>query len=191
MNTQWEICAECEKKEVEQWKFSWTLLLKKVTAENLARVFARCVDGRYLLKDSKEALLAVPGADAGIFAVVWTVLKNLLKKQALDIKEEDVIRGYMLVRWGESNLRFHIDDHDHSDDNSQNPLKGCGYMGVLHSSAEKFNFDHNDIILIDQFVEQAKAWGAEVIKLQGDHKEEAIVVVSNSWINVLNITQEW
>ncbi len=189
MDNQWEICAECEEKEVEQGKFRWTLLIQQVVVENLAKVLARCVDGRYLPEDAKEAPLAVPGADAGIFAIVWAVLKDVLGEEIRKSKE-DIITGYMLVRWGVANLRFHVDDHDHPDDDPKNPLKWCGYMGVLHKHTGQFGLSFEDIEVIDQFVNQAEQWWAKVIKLKGDHKEEAVVIVEKPWVNVLNITKE-
>ena len=192
MDTHEEICAECEEKEVEQGKFRWTLLIQQVVEENLAKVLARCVDGRYLPEDAKEAPLAVPGADAGIFAIVWAVLKDILKEKVSfdDGFNQKVINAYAEVRWGWGNLRFHKDDHDHSDDDPKNPLKWCGYMGVLHKHTGQFGLSFEDIEVIDQFVNQAEQWWAKVIELEGDHKEEAVVIVETPWVNVLNITKE-
>ena len=180
-----------EPKSVVDWDSKLTLQISKVKA-NLAEVLARCVDGRYDLEYAKEAPLAVPGADAGIFAVVWRVLKEVLDQHNVNIRElkKDIITWYMLSRGGISNLRFHIDDHDHSNDNSSNPLKGCGYMWVLHTSTGEFDLWEKDIKVIDEFVERAKNGWAEVVKLTWDHSEVAVAKVLRPNANVLNITEE-
>ena len=169
-----------------------TLQVLELTQEDLLKVLARCVDGRYDLDDAKEAPLAVPGADAGIFAVVWSVLKEVLDQPDVNISDlkKDIINWYMSVRWWSPNLRFHIDDHDHSNDNSSNPLKGCGYMWVLHTSTGEFDLWEEDIKVIDEFVEGAKNEWAEVVKLTWDHSEVAVAKVLRPNANVLNITEE-
>ena len=169
-----------------------TLQVLEPTQKDLLRVLARCVDGRYDLDDAKEAPLAVPGADAGIFAVVWSVLKEVLDQPDVNISDlkKDIINWYMSVRWWSPNLRFHIDDHDHSNDNSSNPLKGCGYMWVLHTSTGEFDLWEEDIEVIDEFVEIAKNGWAKVVKLTWAHNEVAVAKVLRPNANVLNITEE-
>ncbi len=169
-----------------------TLQVLKSTQGDLSKVLARCVDGRYDLEDAKEAPLAVPGADAGIFAVVWSVLKEVLDQPDVNISDlkEDIVTWYMLIRWWSSNLRFHTDNHEHSNDNSPNPLKGCGYMWVLHTSTGKFDLWEKDIKVIDKFVERAKNGWAKVVKLTWGHKEVAVAKVLKPNVNVLNMTNE-
>lgn len=134
---------------------------------------SRCVDGRYP-NSSRLPALAIPGADAGQLAVLYTAANQY----GFIIDEDLTLQTLLDVIGGKKNFSFHTDKH-----NLKEGLGGgCGYLKLLKSDPEAFEIDKFQVEnLINKQLAQVVEYGSSETVLEGEHKEGAAIQIEGEY----------
>lgn len=133
---------------------------------------ARCVDGRYQNLENFPAI-AKPGGDAGDVLAAFAALNRL----NLDIDPGRVIDLVVSVAGGNKNFSFHTDQHAEHD--SGVPGMGCGHLKQAQLDPDSYLVKPSQIDFIFNQLPHLLEQGARQEVLQGDHQEQAVVVVDS------------
>lgn len=131
---------------------------------------ARCVDGRYE-NIPNMPLISKPGADAGDLMVAFGAL-NILQT---DLPKEDVMMSVLEVIGGVKNFRFHTDSHA----DSSTPGIGCGHIKQAKTDPQSYGLKQQQIDFIFDQLPKLLGHGAVQEVLQGEHAEQAVIVVDS------------
>ena len=137
--------------------------------------FIRCIDGRYLPNEETPAF-AVPGGAAGYFMLIYAVLNDL----GVNLRSSRVAEIVTELLGGVSKICCHTDSHDHS--LYQGPAAGCGHFLLSHKDPAKYGLNEDQVKLISFEMGQLFNKGANEVVLQGNHAEQAVLLVrSDNW----------
>ncbi|KKP86305.1 MAG: hypothetical protein UR89_C0026G0003 [Candidatus Roizmanbacteria bacterium GW2011_GWA2_35_8] len=136
------------------------------------KFISRCIDGRYKNEDNLPAL-AFPGADVGEIAMVLAASKTF----GFDVDFKKLITTFTEVVGGVKNIRFHTDHHA----TPGVPAAGCGHFKQMKGDPSAYGVTSEETELIQQELKQLKNNGAVEIILEGEHMEEAVLMISGNW----------
>jgi spore germination protein YaaH len=136
------------------------------TAE--ASALTHCVDGRY----QDAAKLAKPGANAGDVMVAMAALRAL----GVVVDHQKVIDLVVDLVGGPGAFAFHTDTHAEHD--QKGPGMGCGHLKQAFTEPEAYGLTHQDMDYLMQKLPKLMEQGAQQTVLEGDHQEQAVVVVN-------------
>jgi hypothetical protein len=145
----------------------------EVTPTNL---LGRCVDGRWDAVDQSKPYPAIakPGADAGDLMIGFAAL-NKLGITELELPKI-VLPSVMSVVGGPERFFFHTDNHA----DQGVPGLGCGHLRLARENPETYGLHQSQMDLIFKTLEELLELGAKQEVLDGDHSEQAVVVVESS-----------
>jgi hypothetical protein len=135
-----------------------------------ANSYARCVDGRYENLDNFP-MIAKPGGDAGDVMAAFGAL-NMLQSS---LPDQVVLDAVMTTIGGVQKFTFHTDSH--ADPNQ--PGIGCGHLKQAKIDPEAYVLTAEQISFILEQLPKLLEQGAHQEVLQGDHAEQATIVVSS------------
>ena len=141
----------------------------KVKIEELNRL-SRCVDGRYEGMDLMP-MIAKPGADAGDVLAVYGAL-NIL---GLEWGPEKALQLVVDSLGGAANFRFHTDTHVDAGAVGM----GCGHIKQAKLDPESYGVKQEQIDFLFEQLPKLMDAGAKQEILQGDHAEQAVLVVDS------------
>ncbi len=132
--------------------------------------FSRCVDGRY--EDIQNMPLgAKPGGDVGDVMAAFGAL-NLLQKE---LESQAVIDAVLKLTEGAKHFNFHTDTHA---DPSSVGL-GCGHFKQAKLDPIAYGVTQEQMDYLATALPGLVEQGAHQEVLQGDHAEQAVVVVDS------------
>jgi hypothetical protein len=147
---------------------------------------SRCVDGRYL-PDNNLPALARPGADAGYLMVAYAALRSL----GVEADPDKITQAILSITGGESNFCLHTDSHAmHGTETKDLPAAGCGHFKLAKKDPESYGLASEDISAISQILSDLISKGARNTVLDGDHGEQAIIVVNSKTHSIKSSTPE-
>ncbi|HEX3099685.1 MAG TPA: hypothetical protein VHQ41_01790 [Patescibacteria group bacterium] len=141
-----------------------------------ANKFARCVDGRYE-NIVDMPLGAKPGGDVGDVIAAFGAL-NLLQKH---LDPQVVIDTVLKLTDGANHFNFHTDTHA---DPSAIGL-GCGHLKQAKLDPVAYGLTQDQIDFLANALPGLLEQGAHQEVLQGDHAEQAVVVVDSEAYGVV------
>lgn len=133
---------------------------------------SRCIDGRYE-NNADLAAMSFPGADAGEVLMVFSAANEY----GFEINRDKVFSVLAKMAGGMQNLQFHTDEHAQTDE----PMKGCGYMGQARLSPKDYGLTPEDVAFVDAAFAKAKQEGARQTVLKGDHAEGVVFLVRGDY----------
>lgn len=146
--------------------------VNRVKLPEHAYLNTRCIDGRYE-STPETPFFTFPGADAGEFLLACSAANEF----GFDIDYDKVFAVLTKLVGGKENLRFHTDEHAHSDE----PLKGCGYVGQVRQAPADYGIIPADISYVEKAFAQAQKAGAKQTVLRGDHEESVVFLVRGGY----------
>lgn len=124
-----------------------------------------CVDGR----DPNKDPISIPGADAGIVAILLAARTKL----EIDITRKELVEEFLALIGGIEN--FHVHDID------TDPIH-CGHIKNILEHHREYGLDKEDKEWFEEFLRTANAKTHKQKRLEGEHAEKAILVVkANNW----------
>jgi hypothetical protein len=164
---------EEEKKELEKVAEFVKANLVAITDENKQR---RCVDGRYSDSDAEQAVVAVPGGDAGELVASFAAL-NKLNVQIDPAQVEQVI---LEAVGGPEHFNFHTDEHSEADHSGHG--MGCGHLKLARNNLDDYGVTKEQMEFLFGELEHLAETGAHEVVLSGEHGEKMVLVIeSDKW----------
>lgn len=140
--------------------------------DNLAEYSFRCVDGRYTIEDCRKAILAFPGAHAGVLATLLATLRSASGDTTYDAKT--VAEAFLKMAGGTQNFTFHTDNHNHGG----SPAQGCGHVKLMRNNPDVYLLAAEDIEVLNNLLNLAKNEAPDVeVELNGSHGEKAVILI--------------
>lgn len=142
-----------------------------------------CIDGR----EDTEAVIGVPGGDAGLFMAMLATAEKQSGKQLS--KEEMALALERVAANKGGNFYFHTDHHANSPKAGQEVKEnciGCGHLKVALKNAEKYGVRRDlikDVLgLLYGRVKEEESVRREIklfklVNLPGDHQEQGVIIV--------------
>ncbi len=146
-----------------------------------ANNFARCVDGRY--ENIQDMPLgARPGGDVGDVMAAFGAL-NLLQK---DLEPQVVIDTVLKLTNGANHFNFHTDTHAEP---SAVGL-GCGHFKQAKLDPAAYGVTQEQMDFLASALPGLVEEGAHQEVLQGDHAEQAVIVVDSETHGILPLQRD-
>ncbi len=143
--------------------------------------FARCVDGRYE-NIADMPMIAKPGGDVGDVMAAFGAL-NLMGKE---LAPEAVLAAVEQVIGGIENFQFHTDAHA----DPESVGLGCGHFKQAKLDPDAYGVTAEQMEFIGAALPALLEQGAHQEVLQGDHAEQAVVVVDSESYGVKPLLRE-
>ncbi len=132
---------------------------------------SRCIDGRYENSSDLPAL-AIPGADAGEIGIVAAAGQTYGFTVDLQKTADTIVETV----GGIQQFNFHTDSHA----DPSVPAGGCGHIRLITSEFERYRTTKEFAAFLNRYLQQAKKNGAHETRLQEDHGESAVLVITGS-----------
>lgn len=156
----------------------------------IAKDGRKCVDGRYP-PETASGMLARPGGDCGYVMA----LLALNKKKKLGMTPEQCLNAVYNVICKKLHGAFcmhtdhHVDpEHEDLNDKMHQTLIGCGHLAKATKQLlrEPYDVDNDDVKKIIAYAKNLAEVSehVELVNLNGDHKEEGVLLVENDTYTV-------
>lgn len=139
---------------------------------------ARCIDGRY---PEGSAAIAMPGGDAGLFAVGLAAARRM-RAEGGNISDEAVRDAVFETVGGKTKFNFHTDNHT-MEKGGEIRFDGCGHCRLLKERLQDYQLDKQQADFFAQTLEEVNAEGVQPDVLEGSHAERAVMIVSTKNAN--------
>ncbi len=131
---------------------------------------SRCVDGRYDGDDNLPAI-AKPGGDAGTVMIAFGALNKL----GINPESAEVLGVVETLVGGSEKFSFHTDSHAEHDHAGAG--MGCGHLKQAKLDPSAYGLEQSQIDSLIGGLPNELEHGARQEVLQGDHGEQAVMVV--------------
>ncbi|MBI3366853.1 hypothetical protein HY041_04480, partial [Candidatus Roizmanbacteria bacterium] len=135
------------------------------------KFLSRCIDDRYQ-NDINLSPLALPGADAGELAILFTAANEF----GFELIEEKAYQVLIDVVGGVKNLHFHTSKRQELD-----PIGGCSHFQQFSLHPEAYHLEKEQIEFIKIKVKNSVILGAEDEVLAGDHLRGAVLQIRGNY----------
>lgn len=132
-------------------------------------ILSRCVDGRYV-RSFDLAPLAKPGADVGDILMLCAANNEY----GLGLDNQKIIEAVIEAVGGYAQVRFHTDDHAK---NEGGMSFGCGHITQALADQNTYGLTDENVKAVIDFLKTVPQKGVVCEKLEGNHREEAVVVI--------------
>ncbi len=141
---------------------------------------SRCVDGRPADDENSDRIPAIskPGADIGDLIISLGALNKLNISVDPQIVMDTILQTY----GGAFNIKFHTDSKAEGLD--AGPGRGCGHINQAVQHPEDYNLTNDQTKYILNLLPELLQNGAKQVVLDGDHAEQAVLVIDSDYYGV-------
>ena len=136
------------------------------------KLLSRCIDGRYL-NDKNLPALAFPGGDLGELAL----LAATGNAYGFEVDMKKALKTIVEVIGGVENFGIHTDHHG----DPKKKASGCGHWKQMKLDPATYGLEQKNIDEIQKLIDGPRIKKANVITLDGDHLEGAVLMIKGGW----------